>query len=79
MLDTRGACPGHDPGWISLGMEAAGQACDAGVQYRGTLDLMMKRIWSWLLGILIAAPIIFLVVLFALVMFGGIYFIWMFD
>lgn len=40
---------------------------------------MMKRIWSWLLGILIAAPIIFLVVLFALVMFGGIYFIWMFD
>ena len=39
----------------------------------------MKRVWSWLLGILVAAPIIFLVVLFALVIFAGVYFIWMFD
>ncbi len=39
----------------------------------------MKRIWSWLLGILVAAPILILMILFALVIFGGIYFIWMFD
>ncbi len=39
----------------------------------------MKRMWSWLLGVLVAAPILFLVALFALVIFGSIYFIWMFD
>ena len=43
----------------------------------------MKRIWSWLLGILVAAPISFMLImlflLFALALYGGIYFFWMFD
>lgn len=39
----------------------------------------MKRVWSWLLGILVATPIVFMVALFALVIFAGVYLIWMFD
>ena len=39
----------------------------------------MKRVRSWLLGVLVAAPILFLVALFAFFMLAGIYFIWMFD
>lgn len=39
----------------------------------------MKKVWSWLLGILVATPILILFVLFALVIFASVYFIWMFD
>jgi len=37
--------------------------------------MIMRRVWSWLLGILVAAPIVFLIALFALVTLGAGYFI----
>jgi hypothetical protein len=35
----------------------------------------MKRLWSWLLGLLVATPIIVLVALFALIAFGSVFFL----
>lgn len=35
----------------------------------------MKRLWSWLLGILVATPIIVLVALFALIALGSVFFL----
>jgi|GEM_PF-3500327 len=48
---------------------------DEGVQYGGVANLIMRRVWSWLLGILVATPIVFLIALFALVTLGAGYFI----
>ena len=37
----------------------------------------MRRVWSWLLGLLVAAPIVVLLTLFALVILtAGFFFLW---
>lgn len=62
---------GHRSGAASTG--------HMGVQHGSAPNWLMKRLGQWLLGVLVAAPIIFLMVLFGLLIFAGIYFIWMFD
>ncbi|MCB0792252.1 MAG: hypothetical protein H6595_12985 [Flavobacteriales bacterium] len=58
-----------------MGIEAVASTGHTGVQYGRPSILIMKRIWSWLLGALVATPIVFLGALFVLVAIGSVFFL----
>ncbi len=58
-----------------MGIEAASQTPATREFNMGVFGVIMKKVWSWLLGILVAAPIVFLFALFALVILSAGFFI----